>query len=125
MEPGSREASAFKQQSRALIRCNRIGKKVVMTGEAARQRLDKWLWFARMARTRALAQDLIENGYVRVDGRKTQQPAKQVGPGHVLTIALAQKVIVLEILGCADRRGSYPEAQDLYRLIGPDGPEGD
>ncbi|WP_264580503.1 RNA-binding S4 domain-containing protein [Rhodoblastus acidophilus] len=92
-------------------------------GEGDRQRLDKWLWFARMARTRVLAQALVENGYVRVDGRKTDQAAKQVGPGNVLTLALAQKVVVLEILGCAERRGSYPEAQKLYRLIGPDAPE--
>lgn len=92
-------------------------------GEGERQRLDKWLWFARMARTRGLAQALVENGYVRVDGRKVDQAAKQVGPGDVLTLALAQKVVVLEILGCAERRGSYPEAQKLYRLIGPAAPE--
>jgi ribosome-associated heat shock protein Hsp15 len=90
-----------------------------------RQRLDKWLWFARMARTRVLAQELIGSGYVRVDGRKVEQPSRQVGPGNVLTIALAQKVVILEILGCAERRGSYPEAQKLYRLIGPDAPEGE
>jgi ribosome-associated heat shock protein Hsp15 len=96
-----------------------------MTGDGVRQRLDKWLWFARMARTRALARELIENGYVRVDGQKAGHSAKQVGPGNVLTIALAQKVVVLEILGCADRRGSYLEAQKLYRSIGPDGPDGE
>jgi ribosome-associated heat shock protein Hsp15 len=90
-----------------------------------RQRLDKWLWFARMARTRALAQDLIENGFVRIDGRKAEQVAKAVGPGNVLTIALAQNVVVLEILGCAERRGTYPEAQKLYRLIEPVAPEGE
>lgn len=89
----------------------------------ARQRLDKWLFFARMARTRALAQELIERGFVRVDGRKTDQSSKMVGPGDVLTIALAKKVVVLEILGCAERRGSYPEAQKFYRLIEPAPPE--
>ncbi len=93
-----------------------------MGAAESRQRLDKWLWFARMARTRALAQDLIESGYVRVDGRKAEQPAKQVGPGNVLTIALAQKVVVLEILGCAERRGPYADAQKLYRQIGPEAP---
>jgi ribosome-associated heat shock protein Hsp15 len=93
-----------------------------MTGAESRQRLDKWLWFARMARTRALAQELIERGYVRVDGHKAEQAAKQVGPGSVLTIALAQKVLVVEVLGCAERRGPYVEAQKLYRLIGPETP---
>jgi ribosome-associated heat shock protein Hsp15 len=95
-----------------------------MTGDSGRQRLDKWLWFARMARTRALAQQLIEDGYVRVDGRKAEQAARPVGPGQVLTIALAHKVVVLEILGCAERRGSYPDAQKLYRLLGPESSEG-
>ena len=84
---------------------------------ATRQRLDKWLWFARMARTRALAVELIAQGYVRVDGRRVEQAAKPVGPGNVLTLALAQKVVVLEILGCAERRGAYPEASQLYRII--------
>jgi ribosome-associated heat shock protein Hsp15 len=93
-----------------------------MQGESGRQRLDKWLWFARMARTRVMAQQLIADGFVRVDGRRAEQAARQVGPGNVLTIALEQKVVVLEILECAERRGSYPEAQKLYRLIGPDAP---
>jgi ribosome-associated heat shock protein Hsp15 len=83
----------------------------------ARQRLDKWLWFARMARTRTLATDLIARGYVRVDGKRAEQSAKQVGPGNILTLALAHRVVVLEILGCAERRGPFSEASKLYRMI--------
>jgi len=85
--------------------------------ENAKQRLDKWLWFSRMAKTRALAVEMIANGYVRVNGTRTAQAAKRVGHGDVLTIALEHRVIVLEIKGCSLRRGPYSEASQLYRLI--------
>jgi ribosome-associated heat shock protein Hsp15 len=88
-----------------------------MMTEATRQRLDKWLWFARMVKTRALATEMITNGYVRVNGKRTDQVAKLVGLGDVLTIALERRVIVLEIKGCAPRRGPYSEASQLYGLI--------
>ena len=94
-----------------------------MNPEAARQRLDKWLWFARMVKTRPLAVRLIEQGYVRIDGKRIEQPARPVGAGNVLTIAFERRIVVLEILGCAERRGSYPEASKLYRLVeGPESP---
>ena len=84
---------------------------------SARQRLDKWLWFSRVVKTRTLAAHLIEQGYVRVDGKRVQQPAKMVGEGNILTVALEQKVLVLKILGCAERRGPYSEASQLYRAM--------
>ena len=85
--------------------------------EAVRQRLDKWLWFSRWLKTRNLAAHLIEQGYVRVDGKRTEHAAKQIGPGAVLTIAFEQRIVVVEILRCAERRGPYSEASKLYRVI--------
>ena len=85
--------------------------------EAVRQRLDKWLWFSRWIKTRNLAAQLIEQGYVRVDGKRAEHAAKQVGPGAVLTIAFEHRIVVVEILGCAERRGPYSEASKLYRVI--------
>ncbi len=85
--------------------------------ESTRQRLDKWLWFSRWIKTRSLAAHLIGQGFVRVDGKRTEQAAKQVGPGAVLTIAFEHRIVVVEILGCAERRGPYPEASKLYRVI--------
>ncbi len=41
-----------------------------------RQRLDKWLWFARFARTRPAAVRLVEEGHVRLDGRRILNPAQ-------------------------------------------------
>ncbi len=81
---------------------------------AARQRLDKYLWFARMARTRSAAAQLVSSGHVRINGRKIDQPARAVGPGDVLTISLERAVRVLRIVALAERRGPYEQARLLY-----------
>ncbi|HEY8578329.1 MAG TPA: RNA-binding S4 domain-containing protein [Beijerinckiaceae bacterium] len=81
---------------------------------AARQRLDKYLWFARMARTRVAAAGLVASGCVRVNGRRVEQPSKLVGAGDVLTIALDRAVRVLRVRAFAERRGPYEEARLLY-----------
>ncbi len=79
-----------------------------------RQRLDKYLWFARMARTRPLAAKLVTSGHVRVNSRKTDNPAKFLSVGDVLTISLKGDVRVLRIAGFAQRRGPFEEARLLY-----------
>ena len=85
-----------------------------------RQRLDKWLWFARIVKTRALAQALVEAGHVRINRLKTQKPGHDVKPGDVLTISLHGGVHVLRVEALAARRGGAPQAQALYAsLAGP------
>jgi ribosome-associated heat shock protein Hsp15 len=81
---------------------------------AEKQRLDKWLWFARVVKTRKQAVELIEAGYVRVDAQRIEVPAKLVAPGMVLTIALDRRVRVLRITGLAPRRGSADLAEQLF-----------
>jgi ribosome-associated heat shock protein Hsp15 len=88
-----------------------------METEVARQRLDKWLWFSRLVKTRSLAAELIAQGFVRVDGIRAEQSARRVHAGNILTIAFERRVVVLEIVGLAERRGPYSEASRLYRLI--------
>jgi len=82
--------------------------------EDTRQRLDKWLWFARIVRTRALAQDLVEAGHVRINRVRTEKPGHDVKPGDILTITLHGDVKVLKVEGLAPRRGGAPAAQRLY-----------
>ncbi|TDR93860.1 RNA-binding S4 domain-containing protein [Enterovirga rhinocerotis] len=82
-----------------------------------RQRLDKWLWFARFAKTRTLAAKLVEAGHVRVNGVRSQVPAKAVGPGDVLTIAVAHRTAVVRILDPGLRRGPFEEARRLYETL--------
>lgn len=81
---------------------------------AEKQRLDKWLWFARVVKTRKQAVELIEAGYVRVDAQRVEVPAKLVVPGMVLTIALERRVRILKITGLAPRRGSADVAGQLF-----------
>jgi ribosome-associated heat shock protein Hsp15 len=81
---------------------------------AERQRLDKWLWFARVVKSRSLATRLVAAGHVRINARRIDTPAKAVSPGDVLTIALEQQVRILKILDPGTRRGAFPEAKLLF-----------
>ncbi|WP_026381289.1 RNA-binding S4 domain-containing protein [Afifella pfennigii] len=83
------------------------------------QRLDRWLWHARFARTRSQAQKLVCGGHVRLNRDKVTQPSRQVRVGDVLTLALPRQVKVVELLAMAEKRGSYALAQTLYRDVTP------
>lgn len=82
-----------------------------------RQRLDKWLWFARFARTRSAAVRLVEEGHVRLAGRRLLNPAHGLKPGDVLTLALPHATLVVRLVAFAERRGSYEQAQALYEIL--------
>ena len=86
-----------------------------------RQRLDKWLWFARFAKTRTLAAKLVTSGFVRVNGQRVDAAAKAVAVGDVVTLALARTTSVVRIEGLGERRGPAPEAQTLYTDLGRGG----
>jgi ribosome-associated heat shock protein Hsp15 len=79
-----------------------------------RQRLDKWLWFARIARTRVAAAALVAAGQVRLNRVKMVKPGHDVGPGDTLTIAVAGRVRVLRVKALDQRRRSATEAIRLY-----------
>ena len=81
---------------------------------AERQRLDKWLWFARVVKTRSLAARLVESGHVRLNARRIETPAKAVRPGDVLTIALEQQVRILKVLDPGTRRGAFLKPNLLF-----------
>jgi ribosome-associated heat shock protein Hsp15 len=78
------------------------------------QRIDKWLWHARFARTRSAAQRLAASGHVRVNREKVMAPSRLVRPGDVLTLALGGGVKVIRVCGIAERRGGAEEARQLY-----------
>jgi ribosome-associated heat shock protein Hsp15 len=80
-----------------------------------RQRVDKWLWHARIVRTRSDAAALAQAGYVRLNGQRITAPGQPVRIGDVLTLALDRTVRVLRVEGFCDRRGSSPDARILYR----------
>jgi ribosome-associated heat shock protein Hsp15 len=84
------------------------------------QRLDKWLWFARIVRTRSLAARLVAGGYVRVNARRVKAPAKAIAPGDVLTVALHYRVRVLKVIAPGARRGGTGEASLLFEDLTPE-----
>ena len=80
-----------------------------------RQRIDKWLWHARMVRTRTDAAALTTAGFVRLNGKRMTAAAHPVRVGDVVTLALDRSVRVLRVEGISDRRGGAPHARALYR----------
>ncbi|OCC00488.1 RNA-binding protein [Labrys sp. WJW] len=91
-------------------------------GSQDRLRIDKWLWHARVVKTRSLAAKLVADGHVRLNGMRTDTPAKAVKAGDVLTIALERTVRVYRVLALGDRRGPASEAQTLYEDLSPEPP---
>ena len=77
-------------------------------------RLDKFLWFARIVKTRALAQAMAEDGRLRLNGRLVDKAHATVRAGDVLGFARHGTVRVLRIDALPVRRGPVPEARSLY-----------
>jgi ribosome-associated heat shock protein Hsp15 len=76
-------------------------------------RLDKWLWAARLFKTRSLAKDAIESGHVRYDGERCKV-SKSVRAGARLAVRRGSDEIELIVEGLSDQRRGAPEAQRLY-----------
>ena len=84
-----------------------------------RQRIDKWLWHARVVRTRSAAAALSDSGLVRINGTRIDTSSRPVRPGDVVTIALDRNVRILKVTGFAERRGSADMARVLYEDLTP------
>ncbi len=97
MEPGSREDNAS-----------------VKERQLDRQRLDKWLWHARVVKARTSAAALVEAGHVRINGARETAPGHAIKAGDVLTIGLDRTVRVLKVTGFSERRGDASSARVLY-----------
>ncbi|HUQ12805.1 MAG TPA: RNA-binding S4 domain-containing protein [Novosphingobium sp.] len=80
-------------------------------------RLDKLLWFLRLAKTRSLAQHAALAGHIRVNGRRAERPAHPVAVGDMLTVPTGTRVRVIELLALPRRRGPALEAQACYRTL--------
>jgi ribosome-associated heat shock protein Hsp15 len=85
------------------------------------QRLDKWLWYARIVKSRSLAAKLIEAGCIRVNRQRVFKAATCVRSGDVLTASLRGRVRIIEICAIGQRRGPPSEAQTLFAELVPPG----
>jgi len=79
-----------------------------------RQRLDKWLWHARVVKARSSAAALVAAGHVRINGAREKAPGHAVKAGDVLTIGLDNSVRILKVVAFAERRGDATAARVLY-----------
>jgi ribosome-associated heat shock protein Hsp15 len=86
--------------------------------ELDRQRIDKWLWHARLVRTRSAAAALAGSGHVRVNGARIVASSRLVRIGDVITVALERTVRVLEVRGFVERRGPAKTCDGLYEDLG-------
>jgi ribosome-associated heat shock protein Hsp15 len=86
--------------------------------ELDRQRIDRWLWHARLVRTRSAAAALADAGYVRVNGARIDAPGRMVRTGDVITVALDRRVRVLKVRGFVERRGPAVSVAELYEDLG-------
>jgi len=82
-----------------------------------RQRIDKWLWHARVVRTRSAAAGLANAGHVRINGQRVDAAGRAVRVGDVVTVALDRTVRVMKVTGFAKRRGAAEAARGLYQEL--------
>ena len=79
-----------------------------------RQRLDKWLWHARVVKARSSAAALVGSGHVRINGVREKSPGHGVKVGDVVTVGLDNSVRILKVVAFAERRGDATAARVLY-----------
>lgn len=80
-------------------------------------RVDRFLFLARFTKSRTLAQALIEQGRVRIDGKRAIRPSELVLPGSVLAFPQRGQVFIVRILALPARRGPPAEASACYEMI--------
>ena len=87
------------------------------------QRIDKWLWHARVVKTRTLAAKLAIAGTMRINGHHVTRASQTVRVGDVLTFVIGERVKVYRVAGFTLRRGSSETARTLYEDLSPPPPD--
>jgi ribosome-associated heat shock protein Hsp15 len=80
-------------------------------------RLDRLLFYLRLAKSRTLAQRWIAEGHMRRNGERVVRQDQPVAAGDVLTLPLQREVLVIELLALPTRRGPASEARACYRPL--------
>jgi ribosome-associated heat shock protein Hsp15 len=83
-------------------------------------RIDRFLFFIRLVKSRTVAQGVIDAGYVRLDGRRVEKVSEEVRVGGTIALPLHGKVRILRVLALPSRRGPAPEARACYEELGID-----
>lgn len=80
-------------------------------------RIDRFLFFIRLAKSRTLAQAIVAEGRVRIDGRRALKPSDEVREGSAVTLPLRGEIRVVRVLALPTRRGPASEARSCYEVI--------
>jgi len=80
-------------------------------------RIDRLLFFLRIAKSRTLAQAWAEAGHIRINGRRVEKGSATVIVGDIITMPLGEGVLTLKLFSMPDRRGPASEARLCYQLI--------
>ena len=83
-------------------------------------RIDRFLFFIRLVKSRTLAQAVVEQGYIRIDGKTVEKPSEEVRVGSIVALPLYGQVRILRVLALPTRRGPAPEARACYEEVGID-----
>ena len=86
-------------------------------------RIDRFLFFIRLIKSRTQAQGVIDEGHVRIDGKRVEKPSEEVRVGSVVALPLHDQVRILRVLELPQRRGPAPEARACYEELGIDEPK--
>jgi ribosome-associated heat shock protein Hsp15 len=86
-------------------------------------RIDRYLFFIRLVKSRTLAQSVINEGHVRVDGKRVEKSSDEVRVGSVIALPLRGEVRILRVVCLPERRGPAAEARTCYQELGVDEPK--
>ena len=84
-------------------------------------RIDRFLFFIRLAKSRTLAQSLVETGHIRIDGKRVTKASDEVRVGSIVALPLHGRTRVLRVIDLPSRRGPASEARACYAEVGVDG----
>ena len=88
---------------------------IAIVPERAKARLDQWLWFARLAKSRSLAARLCAAGAISINGATVTKPNQSLRVGDVVVVAQGRSERTVRVIALGRRRGPAPEARELYQ----------
>jgi ribosome-associated heat shock protein Hsp15 len=80
-------------------------------------RIDRWLWYARLCKSRAVAQTRAESGRIYLNGQRVAKSAARIRIGDIVTLTVGRDVVALRVVKLGTRRGPVPEARTLYEVV--------
>lgn len=80
-------------------------------------RIDRFLFFIRLVKSRTIAQHVIDEGHVRIDGKRVEKSSDEVRAGNVVALPLHGEVRIVRVLSLPTRRGPASEVRACYEEL--------